>query len=84
MRLTENDRRVLDDMCRVCEEYDGYIPHGSASWAATRRLVACGLAEYAGDGVCCECDYVAHRDEETVLASYRPTELGLASTGESQ
>jgi hypothetical protein len=60
MTLSANDVRVLDAVERAQSEFDGFAPHGAADWTALRRLLAAGLVECVGDGLCQTCPDGAH------------------------
>lgn len=54
--LSDNDRRVLENVRGVPDRWDGYIPHGAANWTAIRRLERAGLIECVGIGGCETCE----------------------------
>jgi hypothetical protein len=57
VKLSNNDQRVLREIERACQEYDGFMPHGSADWTAIRRLLKAGLIEDSGWSECFgDCD----------------------------
>jgi hypothetical protein len=55
VKLSPNDRRVLDAIKRACDEWDGFAPHGSGDWIAIRRLCVAGLIVELDGGVCQSC-----------------------------
>jgi len=78
--LSAKDRQVLTSVGSANRNgWDGYVPHGSGDWSAIRRLCAAGLVRELEElGVCCECDSVAHRAEETWVRLFVVTDAGKA------
>jgi hypothetical protein len=54
MRLTVNDRRVLQAAAKAFETWEGIMPHGSADWTAIRRLEREQLVDKCNDWADCQ------------------------------
>lgn len=55
MKVTTNDKRVLEAIDDSCKRHDGYMPHGSAAWTAVGRLQKAGLIQSIGFARCRDC-----------------------------
>lgn len=76
MKLTKNDLRMLSATERACAKFDGFAPYGAADWKAARRLEGFALVEWAGVGICDDCDSPKHRDEPAEVPLCRITTAG--------
>ena len=50
--LTEPQRRMLANIARVVDEYDGIAPQGAGQFRTIRALEQAGLVKWVGPGEC--------------------------------
>lgn len=77
MKLTTNDMRVLRAMRQVLSpslggngDFDGFMPHGSADWTATRRLLKGQYVERLNEYANCQTCSDPHEGEAFKLTHW--------------
>jgi len=51
---TEPQRKMLDDIRRACESWDGFAPHSAGEWQTLKALMRLGLAKFVAFGQCAD------------------------------